>query len=128
MASPCGLPSVIWKGEANRLRGNHIHLAASAACAFIWAAELKSLKVWPPKAARSAEAQDFRIAQERLLLSSLLSLFFLEFSERNFPRLRRTFTGLGPLCVCYFLLFLRRNSPGHFRRNFRLGDLEPELE
>jgi hypothetical protein len=54
-------------------------LAASAACAFIWDAELKSLKVWPPKAARSAEAQDFRAAQERLLLSSLLSLFFLEF-------------------------------------------------
>ena len=38
-------------------------LAASAACAFIWDAELKSLKVWPPKAARSAEAQDFRAAQ-----------------------------------------------------------------
>jgi len=50
-------------------------LAASAACAFIWDAELKSLKVWPPKAARSAEAQDFQAAQERLLLSSLLSLF-----------------------------------------------------
>ena len=83
-------------------------LAASAACAFIWDAELKSLKVWPPKAARSAEAQDFRAAQERLLLSSLLSLFFLEFSERIFSRLRRTFTGLGPLCVCYFLLFCSR--------------------
>jgi hypothetical protein len=27
---------------------------------------------------------DFRAAQERLLLSSLVSLFFLEFSERNF--------------------------------------------
>jgi hypothetical protein len=101
------LPSVTWKGEANRLRGNHIHLAANAACAFIWDAKLKSLKVWPPKAARSAEAQDFWAAQERLLLSSLLSLFFLEFSERIFSRLRRTFTGLSPLCVCYFLLFWR---------------------
>ena len=107
MASPSGLPSVTWKGEANRLRGNHIHLAANAACAFIWDAKLKSLKVWPPKAARSAEAQDFWAAQERLLLSSLLSLFFLEFSERIFSRLRRTFTGLSPLCVCYFLLFWR---------------------
>jgi hypothetical protein len=37
--------------------------------------------------------------------SSLLSLFFLEFSERLFSRLGRTLTGLGPLCVCYFLLF-----------------------
>jgi hypothetical protein len=31
--------------------------------------------------------------------------FFSSFSERNFSRLRRTFTGLSPLCVCYFLLF-----------------------
>jgi hypothetical protein len=32
--------------------------------------------------------------QERLLLSSLLSLFFLEFSGPIFSRLRRTLTGL----------------------------------
>src|SRR5215471_10190490 len=34
-----GLPSVTWKGEANRLRGDHIDLAASAACACICDAE-----------------------------------------------------------------------------------------
>src|SRR5229473_2671693 len=39
------------------------------------------------------------------LLSSLLSLFFLVFSERIFPRLRSTFTGFGPLCVYYFCYF-----------------------
>jgi hypothetical protein len=39
---------------------------------------------------------------KRWLLSSLLSLFFLEFSERIFSRLRNTFTDFGPLCVCYF--------------------------
>jgi hypothetical protein len=39
VTSPCGLLSVTWKGEANRLSGDHIHLAASAACACIWDAE-----------------------------------------------------------------------------------------
>jgi hypothetical protein len=50
VTSPCRLPSVTWKGEANRLRGDHIHLAGSAPCACIWDAErLKSLKVRPPE-------------------------------------------------------------------------------
>ena len=35
------------------------------------------------------------------LLSSLLSLFLLEFSERIFSRPCSNFTGFGPLC-CYF--------------------------
>ena len=41
-------------------------------------------------------------AEHGWLLSSLLSLFFLVFSERIFSRLRSTFTGFGPLCVYYF--------------------------
>jgi hypothetical protein len=40
----CGLPSVTWKGEANRLSTDHIHLAASAACACIW--DKQRERVW----------------------------------------------------------------------------------
>jgi hypothetical protein len=39
-----------------------------------------------------------------ILGGSTFAIFF-EFSERIFSRLRRTLTGLGRLCVCYFLLF-----------------------
>jgi hypothetical protein len=42
-----------------------------------------------------------------VLLSSLLLLFFLVFSERIFSRLRSTFTGFGPLCVYYFCYLAR---------------------
>jgi hypothetical protein len=36
-----------------------------------------------------------------ILGGSTFAIFF-EFSERIFSRLRRTLTGLGRLCVCYF--------------------------
>jgi hypothetical protein len=75
VTSPCGLPSVTWKGEANRLSGDHIHLAASAACACIWDAErLKSRRYGLPKAARSAEAQDFRAVQNAPRFRHLLGI------------------------------------------------------
>jgi SAM-dependent methyltransferase len=54
---------------------------------------------------RPGEAVDFQAAD-----ATALPFPDGAFDERNFSRLRRTFTGLSPLCVCYFLLFCSDGS------------------